>query len=68
MCHNFQSSYENRDRGVDDEERFAHKDNGGKKYEYVMKDYRKPIQRVYSQEPEHNEAEYGGGFGAIQVR
>ncbi len=63
----FQSNFEDRERGVDDREDYSHSDKGGKKYEYVMKNYRQPIASVYSKEPEHSVDGYGSSFGALQV-
>lgn len=61
-----QTEYETRDRGVDDEERYATNDEGNN-HEYVLANYREPIQRIYQSEPETVEEDYGGNFGAIQA-
>ncbi len=51
-----------------DEERFSAADAGADGYKYVVRDYRKPIQRVFDRGTEHSERDYGKDFGgAMQV-
>lgn len=63
----FNDEYERHNRGATTDDKYQLKKNGDKKFKYKMVDYRKPIQRVYDKEPEHEENDYGTNYGALEI-
>ena len=57
-----------RQKGFEGSERFSHSDGGKDSVNYRLKDYRKPIQRIYSPErPYHDEDSHGDDFGYVEA-